>query len=424
MNKLKEETKLESEVVIEQKKPNDTYLKIKKIGDILKLIPTYFSSLFLVVVLGGIIIYILVTGSSALSWNLLVDDYQEHLNTITVEYDDSLTFKDPNIADSYFISRFGISVKDGRDTANEKCVTIAYIDPNSPLKKAKTTQDNSITYEVKVGDNIDTIRILDDEDKLQIIGANKGAEDIAETLNTAKVIETMQCKTSGGGARGSLITTLYLILLTLIISLPIGIITSIFLTQYARDGKLKTIITTMIDMTAGIPSIIFGFCGALIFIPFCDTTFKTSGFSILAGAFTMTIVLLPTIIKTVNESLLVIPRHYTMASLALGASKTQTVFKVILPNAIPGILAATLLSIGRIIGESAALIFVMGTSIQDDINVTKASTSLAVHIWSIMQGENPNYGAASAIAIIILIVVLIMSILVKLISKKMNKMAV
>ncbi len=402
---------------------NNSLLKTKKMLDILRLIPTYLSSLLIVVVLGGIIIYIIVTGAPAFSLELLTSDYEEHLTTISCEYNPDITFNNPNISGSYFSERFGIAVEDGLNTANEKSIIVTYVDPQSPLNNA-TMVSGAGSYKVSVGDRLDTIVLMNENNRPTILGVSAGAEQLAKTLDDSVSIYSMQCKTSGGGARGSLITTLYLILLTLIISLPIGIIASIYLTQYAKEGKIKTIITTMIDMTSGIPSIIFGFCGALIFIPFCDATFKTSGYSIIAGAFTMTIVLLPTIIKTVNESLLVIPRHYTMASLALGASKTQTVFKVILPNAIPGILTATLLSIGRIIGESAALIFVMGTSILDDINVTKPSTSLAVHIWSIMQGENPNYGAASAIAIFILIVVLILSLLVKLISKKMNKMVV
>ena len=416
MNKLNENS-----INIENKPKLN--LKGKRISDILKLIPTYFSSLFLVIILGGIILYVLIKGAPAFSLELLISDNKESLTTITCEYDDTLTFTDPKIEGSYFVSRYGIALTDSVDTANKECVVVTYIASNSPLRHASKTSGEG-EYVVEIGDRLDTIRYKNDSNFTNVIGANKGAREVAEALDKAKIISQMECKTSGGGARGSLITTLYLILITLIIALPIGILTSIFLTQYAKDGLIKTIITTMIDMTSGIPSIIFGFCGALIFIPFCDGTFNTNGYSILAGAFTMTIILLPTIIKTVNESLLVIPRSYTMASLALGASKTQTVFKVILPNSIPGILTATLLSIGRIIGESAALIFVMGTSIQDSINVTGASTSLAVHIWSIMQGENPNYGGATAIAIFILIVVLILSILVKLLSKKMNKMAV
>ncbi len=398
-------------------------LNKRKIFDILRLIPTYLSSILVTVILLGIIAYIFITGSSALSFDLLTSDYEETLTTITLSASEDSYFEDPNIEGSYFSTRYGIAVEDGYDTANEKAIFITYIADGSPFLSATSIVDSSIVT-VEVGMRLDIGYVITDSGSEIVLTVSKGASYLVNALDQASQIIQIQCKTSGGGIRGSLITTLYLILLTLIIALPIGIITAIYLTEYAKDGKFKTIITTMIDMTSGIPSIIFGFCGALIFIPFCDTTFKTSGYSIIAGAFTMAIVLLPTIIKTVSESLLVVPKSYTMASLALGASKTQTVFKVILPNAIPGILTATLLSTGRIIGESAALIFVMGTSIADDINVTKASTSLALHIWSIMQGENPNYSAASAIAIFILIVVLILSLLIKLISKKMNKMVV
>ena len=138
----------------------------------------------------------------------------------------------------------------------------------------------------------------------------------------------------------------------------------------------------------------------------------------------MAIMLLPIIIRTTEESIRAIPQSYRHASLALGASKTQTIFKVVIPNAIGGILTSTLLSIGRIIGESAALIYVMGTAIKDDVYINKNSTSLAVHMWSIMAGDNPNYAQASAIAIIILFIVLLLNILVKLIVKKFNKFEV
>lgn len=134
--------------------------------------------------------------------------------------------------------------------------------------------------------------------------------------------------------------------------------------------------------------------------------------------------LLPTVIRTTEEAINNIPKSYQSASLALGASETQTTFKVILPNALPGILTSILLCIGRIIGESAALIFAIGTAIQDQIDISKGSTTLAVHIWSVMSGENPNYGQACAISLIILMIVLILNILVKLVSKKLNKFEV
>ena len=110
-----------------------------------------------------------------------------------------------------------------------------------------------------------------------------------------------------------------------------------------------------------------------------------------------------------------------MASLALGASKTDTTFKIILPNAIPGILTSTLLAIGRIIGESAALIFVMGTQVVDKVSVNAGATSLATHIWSLLGGENPNFELACAISLVIMFVVLVLNISVKLIGKGLTK---
>lgn len=394
-------------------------LKRKKISDILHLIPTYLSTIILSVVLFGIIIYVLVTGIPHLNFKLLIGDHESHITLIKSESSDAnFSYNEGD----YFSSRYGIALQDAKAADGESMIQVTYIDENSPLRKASLISEEG-SYQIEVDDYIDNIMYLDDDGNYNIISAKKGAEEVVIALDEAAIIESMQCVTVGGGARGSLITTLYLILITLVIAIPIGVIAAIFLVEYAKDGKVKYILTTLIDMTSGIPSIIFGFCGALIFIPFCNGVFNTNGYSILAGAFTMTLILLPTIIKTTSEALLTIPKHYTMASLALGASKTQTIFKVILPNSIPGILTATLLSIGRIIGESAALIFVTGTAIMDDINVTRPSTSLSLHIWSIMNVENPNYGVASAIAIFILIVVLLLSILVKLISKKLNKMA-
>ena len=162
----------------------------------------------------------------------------------------------------------------------------------------------------------------------------------------------------------------------------------------------------------------------MIFIPFFNVVAHSNGGSILSGSLTLAVMLLPIVIKNTEEAINNIPKHYKDASLALGASQTQTTFKIILPNALPGILTATLLAIGRVIGESAALIFAVGTSIQDKITPNGSSTTLAVHIWYLMGGENPNYGTASAIAIVILIIVLVLNILVKLIGKKLNRFEV
>jgi phosphate transport system permease protein len=175
---------------------------------------------------------------------------------------------------------------------------------------------------------------------------------------------------------------------------------------------------SFIETLTGVPSIIYGLMGLAIFVPITIRLTSATTGNLISGSMTLAVILLPIIIRTTEESLKVVPDDYRFASLALGASKTQTVFKVILPNAFSGILTATLLAIGRIIGESAALVFAIGTSIKDDVYLTDRSTSLAVHIWSMMTDEPANIELSSTIALIILMMVLILNISIKLISKR------
>ena len=212
-----------------------------------------------------------------------------------------------------------------------------------------------------------------------------------------------------------------MILITLAIALPIGICAAIYLSVYTKKNKLTSILESMIDMTGGVPSIIFGLVGVIVFIPALNGLIKSDGVSLMAGALTMSIMLLPVIIKTTKEAIDVIPKSLSQASLALGATQTQTTFKIILPNAISGILTSTLLCIGRIIGESAALIFVVGSQVSDSVSVNKGATTLATHIWNLLGGENPNYELACSISIVILMMVLWLNIIVKIIGKKLNK---
>ncbi|WZU03010.1 ABC transporter permease subunit [Erysipelothrix sp. D19-032] len=178
--------------------------------------------------------------------------------------------------------------------------------------------------------------------------------------------------------------------------------------------------SVVLKCRAGVPSIIFGLMGIVVLYPI-TAFFNISGLSILLGGMTMSVMLLPVIIRSVQESLIVVPRDYRSASLSLGASQTQTIFRVILPSALPGILSAILLAVSRIIGESAALIYTMGTFINDAPRVGEGATTLAVHIWSVMSHEQPNFELASAISIIILALVLVLNLSVKLMSRRLNK---
>jgi phosphate transport system permease protein len=174
-------------------------------------------------------------------------------------------------------------------------------------------------------------------------------------------------------------------------------------------------------MLTGVPSIIYGMLGAAVFVPLLNTTIQTQGGSVLSGALTLAVILLPTIIKSTEEALKVIPKEIRNGSLALGANQTQTIFKVVLPNATPGILTGVLLGIGRIMGESAALIFAVGATISDRIILTERASTLAVHIWIIMGGDSPNFELAAAISIIILSIVFVMNFAIKVISKQFQR---
>ena len=222
--------------------------------------------------------------------------------------------------------------------------------------------------------------------------------------------------TSGGGIRGSIITTLYLILLTLAVALPIGVLSAIYFNEFAKRTKLTKVLRNFVETLTGVPSIIYGLLGISVFVPLTMRFTPASGSNLIAGALTLGVILLPTIIRTTEESLKTVSDDHRFASLALGANKTQTTFKVVLPQALPGILTATFLAIGRIIGESAALIFVLGAAIKDQVRILEPSTSLAVHIWSMMTDEPANIALSSSIALIILLIVLFLNIIIKLIA--------
>jgi phosphate transport system permease protein len=161
--------------------------------------------------------------------------------------------------------------------------------------------------------------------------------------------------------------------------------------------------------------------GLAFFVPIVTSLTQATGPSILSGALTLAIIVLPVIIRTTEESLKVVPNEYRQAAFALGASKTQTVFKIILPSAVAGILSATLLSIGRIVGESAALIFAIGVIIKDEANIFGQSTSLAVHIFAMMTDEPANIELSATISLIILMIVLVLNILIKLLTRLFMK---
>ena len=383
---------------------------------------TYLFSSLGIVILALIFVFIFSTGGSTLSFDLLREDY--YSTNYVVRY--SQPYEGGNYVYSpsdneYFSSKWGIALEDTTSIEGTDAISISYIDRESPLIDGLVNVSNSNYHHLEVGTYISTLLVNTEDGRVLSSSVRNGAESMCETLNQAQTITNMNLSRGGGGIKGSLISTLYLILFTLILLLPLGIAAAIYLSIYAKDNKITRALKTLIDMSSGVPSIIFGLVGLLIFVPMLNGIIGSDGHSLIAGALTMTIMLLPTVISTTKETIDVIPKKIINGSLALGASQTQTTFKIILPNAIPGILTSTLLAIGRIIGESAALIFVMGTQIQDNIILNQGSTTLATHIYNLMGLENPNTSLAAAIAIIILIAVLILNILVKLVGLYFKK---
>jgi len=196
-----------------------------------------------------------------------------------------------------------------------------------------------------------------------------------------------------------IVTTLIIIPLTLIIAAPIGICSAIYLVEYARPGKIVNLIRFATESLAGIPSIIYGLFG---YVFFCLTL--GFNYSILSGSLTLSIMVLPTIIRTTEEAIKTVPNSYREGSLALGATKLTTIFKIILPSSISGILTAIILSIGRIVGETAAVIFTLGTVTDMPKNLMSSGRTLATHMYNLAR-EGTNENAAFATAAVLIIVV-------------------
>lgn len=219
-----------------------------------------------------------------------------------------------------------------------------------------------------------------------------------------------------GGIYSSIFSTLYIVILSILISTPIGIFAAIYLVEYAKHGKIVRIIRFATESLAGIPSIIFGLFGFLFFV-----TYLKLGFSLLAGALTVSMMVLPTIIRTTEEALKAVPNAYREGSLGLGATKLRTISKVVLPNAIPGILTSVILSIGRIIGETAALLFTAGMYASEvPTSVFDSGRTLTVHLYLLCK-EGISFEKAFATATILILIVIILNFIANKLGTKLSK---
>jgi phosphate transport system permease protein len=213
----------------------------------------------------------------------------------------------------------------------------------------------------------------------------------------------------------ALVNTLTMTLLSLLLAGPVGVFASVYLVEYAtRGSRWVTVVRRAAETLSGIPSILYGLFGTLFFVNFLGW-----GYSLLAGAFTLAIMILPLIMRTSQEALQAVPDSYREGSYGLGAGKLRTLFCIVLPSAVPGILSGIILSMGRILGETAALVYTAGTVAQIP-DLMGSGRTLAVHMWA-LYSEGLYMNEAYATAIILVGLVFVIQALATAIARKLTK---
>ena len=216
----------------------------------------------------------------------------------------------------------------------------------------------------------------------------------------------------------AIINTLQMTVLALIIAVPLGVFTAVYLVEYAKKGsKLVEVIRMTAETLSGIPSIVYGLFGMLFFVQRLHM-----GLSLISGALTVAIMILLLVIRTTEEALISVPQMYREASFGLGAGRLRTVFRAVLPSAVPGILAGVILAIGRIVGETAALIYTAGTVAEIAVGkdfLLDSTRTLAVHMY-ILSSEGFHTGEAYATGVVLLIMVFAINALSNIAAKKIG----
>lgn len=218
-----------------------------------------------------------------------------------------------------------------------------------------------------------------------------------------------------GGILPLMINTLYLVGLGLLFAAPLSILAAIYMTEYARQGVLIKIIRFFTTNLAGIPSIIFGLFGFMFFGRILGWSW-----SLLNGSATVAVIILPTLIRTSEEALLTVPLGYKEGSLAMGATKWQTMYKVVIPAASPGIINGVILGMGRIVGETAALFFTLGSGAKVATSLMDSARSLSLHLYTLAK-EGLSVGKAYATATVLIVIVLILNLIAGAFGNRINR---
>ena len=251
--------------------------------------------------------------------------------------------------------------------------------------------------------------------KLSTIGVER--TERGPNLTLRYLFEPPKMSGRVGGISSIIVNTLIMILLTLLIATPIGVSAAIYLVEYSRQSRLVTILRLGTETLAGVPSIIFGLFGMIFFVNILGW-----GIGLLSGVLTLTLMILPTVVRTSEEALKTVPMSMREGSLALGATKLQTVLRVAVPAAMPGILTGVILSLGRAVGETAALIFTMGSNYETATNLFSSARVLSVHVYLIV-AEGISMDKAFATATILVFIILIVNLTTVKLIGRFNTMA-
>jgi len=358
----------------------------------------YFASFVTVGILVFIIGFIFIKGIPHID-----------LHFLTTDYDAVTTYVQVTPEEKYEGNKLGVVLEKGEYDKNE-AMMISQMEDDSPLLEAveKTVSEDQkslieIPFKISKGYIIQQIGSVDVSEMT--------VEEAYDTINEANSSSIrIKVVKPGGGIVPMLVTTIFMIFLSLIVAGPIGIFAAIYLVEYAKAGRLVRLIRFGTESLAGIPSIIYGLFGMLFFV-----TTLHFGYSILSGALTVSIILLPVIIRQTEESLKAVPMSYREGSLGLGVTKIQTIIKVVLPSAVPGIIVAVILSIGRIVGESAALFLTAGTAARIPGSLFDSGATLTIKAYQVAKEEG-NIEVACAIGTVIVILVVIINFSSKYIS--------
>ncbi len=394
---------------------------MRKAKDLLAKMLIYISSFITVAVLLTIIGFIFINGIGLINWSFFTNEYNDktyylHFEPKIIEskisdqqLSDKMVYdtkKTKVISRAIYIEQIGGAIMQTENLKDSKIeTTISYVDKKSTMLQAKDRKNEVVAIQ-----NGFVIKSINGE-KLE----DQSIEEVNQLIQDAKGSIEFKATNPGKGVLTNIITTVYMILLSLGIAAPIGVLAAIYLVEYAKPGKLVNLIRFATESLSGIPSIIYGLFGMAFFV-----VFLKFNLSILSGSLTISIILLPVIIRSTEEALKSVPNTYREASYGLGASKLQTISKIIIPSAMPGILVAVILSIGRIVGESAALLLTAGTVSKIPDSLFSSGSTLTVQAYYLAK-EEANIEMACAIGIVIILLIIVLNVIAKLISKIFNK---